>query len=49
VMRAVTSSNSWYRLKVRTTLKVGEHGKDGCVASENKSEETGHYLKKADD
>ena len=28
VMRAVTSSNSWYRLKVTTILKVGEHGKD---------------------
>ena len=28
VMRAVTSSNSWYLLKVRTVLKVGEDGKD---------------------
>ena len=43
------SLNSWYHLKVRTTLKVGEHGKDRCVASKNKSEETDHYLKKADD
>ena len=30
MMRAVTSSNSWYLLKVQRTiiLKVGEHGKD---------------------
>ena len=49
VMRAVMSSSSWYRFQSNDYLKVGEHGKDWCVASENNSEETGHYLKKADD
>ena len=28
VMKAMTSLNSWYRLKVKIILKVGEHGKD---------------------
>ena len=34
VMRAVTSSNSWYHLKVRNTLKVGSMARTDALQAE---------------